>query len=447
MFALHQAVNATDTIVAISSAIGPAARMIVRLSGKRAVEIASTVLAEPPPRSFAGVARVRWERFHVPAWVYAFAGPRSSTGEDVVELHLPGNVILVRAVLKRLIEAGARQAEAGEFTARAYFNGKVDLTQAEGVAAAISAANESELRAARQLMAGELSRRIKPLVDALANALALVEVGIDFAEEDVTFLPPDELRRIVGAIDHDLADLVRESRRFDSLTHEPTIVLVGRPNAGKSTLLNALAGQPRAVVSPVAGTTRDVIWAEVALRDGMVRVIDVAGIELEPPPEQDASPQAEIARQMRHRAEQAVKSADVVVLVQDGAASLPPPSLDRAADLVVLSKSDLHSQVESAGSVRVSAHAGEGLDRLRDRLNSMAFTRGGGGALALNERHLRAIADARAAMTRARESATDTPEIVAMELRSALDSLGDIIGQVTPDDVLGLIFRGFCIGK
>lgn len=448
--------NPDDTIVAVSSAVGAAPRMIVRLSGPAAFALAGTVLTAAVARE-AGVrpARLRWHEFDLPAVVYAFVAPRSSTGQDVVELHLPGNPTVVKQVVRALVAAGARPAEAGEFTARAYFNGRLDLAQAEGVAATISAANEQELRAARQLLAGELARRLRPITDGIAEMLALVEAGIDFSEEDVSFLPPDALRARAAEVDAQLDRLVRESRRFERLTHEPTVVLVGRPNAGKSTLLNALAGAERAVVSPHAGTTRDAIWAEVLLRRGLVRMVDVAGIEADLPAPDDGSPAAEIARQMRRKAEQAVESADVLVLAIDRADPVGAPRLSRRPDLVVHTKADLlPARSADASGLAVSALTGVGLPQLRDRLDALAFgapdgaggTAGGTG-LALNARHVTAIEEARAAIGRVQAGAEKTGELVALDLREALDALGSIVGQVTPDDVLGRIFGAFCIGK
>jgi tRNA modification GTPase len=430
-------VRSGDTIVAISSSTAaPAGRIIVRMSGPNVRGIASTVVAERPPAAEATRTSLGFAAMTVPAWVYFFATPRSYTGEDLVEFHIPGNALLARRLVDTLALAGARHAEPGEFTARAYFSGRIDLAEAEGVAATVCAHGEAELRAARQLMAGELSSRLRRPIDLIADTLALVEAGIDFSDEDVSFIAADELLRRIDQIDAELNDLVTTSARFEPLTHEPTFVLVGRPNAGKSTLLNALAGRERAIVSPVAGTTRDALSAEVRLRRGLVRMIDVAGLA-EAGDAGDA-----IAHQMNAQARRAVESADFVVLVRDASDDRPALTPPRDSDLVVPTKGDL-----SANDEAVSAVNGHGLDVLRGRLDDLAFGETGGGTLALNARHLAALSDGRASLGRARDLATGATELVALELRDALDHLGRIRGAVTPDDVLGRVFATFCIGK
>lgn len=449
------------TIAAISTAAAPAARIIVRMSGGDADVIAAGVADALPPAGEARQARLRFAGLSVPGWVYRFAAGRSYTSEASVEFHLPGNPVLARLLLDHLITAGARHPEPGEFTARAYFSGRLDLAEAEGVAATISAHSEQELRAARQLLAGELSRRLRPMMDLLAETLALLEAGIDFSDEDVTFLSPDQVIARLDWIDENLGTLVRQSARFERLAHEPAFVLVGRPNAGKSTLLNALAGHERAVVSPVAGTTRDALSAQVRLRRGMIRLIDVAG--LEDAPEIRRAPTggggggaiAEIERRMGEQARLALESADRVLLVREIADASTPIDLPRAPDLIIRTKCDLAEPADSSAAapehLTLSAVTGEGIAALRDHLDRLAFgdaAASTGSALALNGRHLRSIADARAALARGRSIAASAGvELIALELREALDALGAVLGQVTPDDVLGRVFATFCIGK
>ena len=439
--------NPSDTIAAVSSAVGPAARMIVRVSGPLAPRVAQDVCRAPTePGPSASLVKLHFAGLVLPAWLYGFRAPRSYTGDDLVEFHIPGNPLVARMLLDHLRSAGARDAEPGEFTARAFFNGRIDLTEAEGVAATIAAQTEDELAAARQLMAGELARRMRPVIDSVAETLALVEVGIDFSDEDVTFLSAEQVRARAADADAALGSLLDDSARFERLAHEPTAVLVGRPNAGKSTLLNALAGRQRAVTSPVAGTTRDVLSAEVALERGMLRMLDVAGLEA------GAQPGDPIERQMRERALRAVAEADLVVLVREANDREDPPDAGRPADLVVRTKIDLpHSSGDTdAGNdaMRVSALTGENLPDLRARLDRLAFGEHRlRPALALNARHVATVAEAREALGRVIVGAGNPPEVVALDLRDALDAMGRVVGAVTPDDLLGRIFSNFCIGK
>jgi tRNA modification GTPase len=438
-----------DTIAAISSAVGAAARIIVRVSGAGAWGMAVALCPGASLAASAAIStRLRVRDFSVPVTLYCFQSPRSYTGEDLIEFHIPGNPLLARLLLNELIARGARAADPGEFTARAYFQGRLDLTEAEGVAATIAAQSEEELRAARQLLGGELARRLRPAMDLLAQTLGLIEVGIDFSEEEVTFLSGEEVRTRIGHLDGMLAEIVEQSARFERLSHAPRAVLVGRPNAGKSTLLNALAGSERAVVSAVAGTTRDALSAPIALRHGILVLIDAAGIEeLSGNLVEARTAGARIEKQMRERALGEVEAADLVLHVHDASSSEPPMRLPRPADLVILSKSDLGVNSAAEGFL-VSARTGHNLDALRDRLDGLAFARSSAGAsLALNARHLQAIAGARMALAHAAGVHSEGAELTALDLRDALDSLGSILGGVTPDDLLGLIFSTFCIGK
>ncbi|HXE54362.1 MAG TPA: tRNA modification GTPase [Tepidisphaeraceae bacterium] len=440
-----------DTIAAISSTVAPGARVVVRMSGAGSATIAQELGAPATNSASAVHVHLSFADLQVPAWVYQFRAPRSYTGEDIAEFHLPGSLILARMLLDELLKRGARLADPGEFTARAYFNGRLDLTAAEGVAATIAAGNEQELSAARQLLSGELARRLAPVMHLLADTLALVEVGIDFVEEDVSFLSTGEVETRLRGADQMLKQLLEDSTRFERLAHEPQVVLAGRPNAGKSTLLNALAGHERAVVSPVAGTTRDALSAEVSLSRGMIRLSDVAGIE-----DTQVGTTGPIEQQMHEHAHRALKAADLVVLVQDATDAGPPAQLPREPGLTVRSKLDLLGESgipvtpdAPLAALHVSARTGEGLTELRNRLDEICFGSSGTSAtIALNVRHVRAISDARIVLQRALEHPRNVgPEILALEIRESLDYLGGVLGRLTPDDVLGRIFAGFCIGK
>ncbi len=413
--------------------------MILRISGPSAQSLAATL--DIPASDHASAKRhpIKFSGLSCPAWIYQFISPRSFTGEDLFELHIPGNPLLARMLLDWLTANGARQAEPGEFTARAYFHGKLDLSQAEGVAAAISAQSEQQLLAARQLMAGELANRLRPAMELLAESLALVEAGIDFSEERMEFLSSAQICERIDTVLNQLQTLVSQSRQFEKLAHDPSIVLAGRPNAGKSTLTNALAGKNRSIVSPQPGTTRDALSAEIALPRGVARLIDIAGID---------SPDGEITQQMQNLAERAIKQADVLVLVRDSTDLRPDVPLARTPDLRVFTKTDLlERSAMSDDSIAVSAKTGQGMETLRNKLDSIAFgSDSAGAALALTSRHLQSLGEATTALARAR-SVLDSLELLAAELRESLDSLGQILGIVSPNDILGRIFSRFCIGK
>jgi tRNA modification GTPase len=446
----------TDTIAAISSVPRPSARIIVRLSGERALTIAAKLFDAPGdlPAPSSAVRRnlcVAGMRFA--AWVYLFARPRTPIGEDLVELHLPGSPLIAARTLEALLAAGARPASPGEFTARAFFNGKIDLAQAEGVAAMIAAGDAESLRVARALAAGELSHRVAPIARALTGTLALVEAGIDFTDEDVTFLPPAELIEQIDAVDADLARLLKDARRLEAAGTKPTAVLAGRPNAGKSTLINALTRGDRAVVSDQSGTTRDSLEAVLRLPGGQVMLLDLPGLETEMASAElvSRSGSPEVAGAIQRRARNEIVLADFVLLVRDLADTREPCVLPREPDLIVWTKADLAADSADrqtpVGRTRVSAKTGVGMAELRDRLNALFFGKASGGRLAMTTRHIHAVIEARAALARARAQASAGAELAALELRESLDCLGAITGTITPDDVLAQVFATFCIGK
>jgi tRNA modification GTPase len=447
--------DTTDTIVAISSTVGVAARMIVRMSGPDALRLAQQQIdartsGEADLSRGAHFLRVKVAGLTVPAEVLVFPAPHSFTGDHAVEFHLPGSPILAGMLVGSLIESGARQAEAGEFIARAFLNGKIDLTEVEGVAAIIAASNQHELDASRRLASGELSLRLKPLGDMLTDTLALIEAGIDFSDEGISFLARNELQSRLDSLEFELRELLTSTSRFEKRSHQPRVVLAGRPNAGKSTLLNALSGRPRAVVSEESGTTRDTLSASVALAGQSILLVDVAG--LEPIGEWKnttgrlaTEADRAIAAQMRSRAIREIERADAVVLVHDLGDARPTIPLPVTPSLVVRTKCDLHPA--EPGVLCVSAHTGEGLDDFKRELARLVFDRDPTGDLTLNARHVRLLTETVDAIGRAQHAIESGPEFVALELRIALDRLGEVTGAVTPDDVLGRIFATFCIGK
>lgn len=420
----------------------------MRLSGAGAIEVARSLAPLDAARRLQSL-RLRLPPGELPCLAIVARAPHSYTGEDVVELFVPANGDLLAALESRLVAAAApadidcRRAEPGEFTLRAFLHGRIDLSQAEGIAATIAATNDAQLLAARQLADGALARFVRALADRVADDLALVEAGIDFTdEEDVVAIEPGVLRahldEIVGAVD----DRLDRSTPLERLEATPRVVLTGAPNAGKSTLFNALLGRRRAVESPTAGTTRDVLEEPLALRsptgDLHVSLVDLAGV--------DDGPHG-LNPCMQARALDAMASADLVVrcVPADETAASPP-----GGELLVRTKGDL----APAPGIVVCARTGAGLDALRAEMARRLTARLGareGETLALSIRHADALRAARDALQRCRadvaaRSLRDV-ELVAASLREALDALGSISGRIAPDEVLGRIFGRFCVGK
>jgi tRNA modification GTPase len=446
-----------DTIVAAATPPGRGGVGIVRISGPKAPELAAVMLGELPPARHATFARfldARREPIDAGLALF-FPAPASYTGEHVLELHGHGGPLVLEALIARALELGARRAHPGEFTQRAFLNDKLDLAQAEAIADLIDAGSREALRAAMRSLQGEFSAMVRGLTEAVIDLRTYVEAAIDFPEEELDFLADRELAgRFQGVRDH--FDGVLESARQGSLLRDGmTVVIAGRPNAGKSSLLNRLAGYDAAIVTEIPGTTRDVVRERIEL-DGMpLHVLDTAGLRLGG----DAVEEEGI-----RRARQAIAGADRVLFVIDAAADPAAAAYgeERArlpADVavtLVLNKCDLAVGLPladtAAGPPRlyVSALTGEGIEGLRAHLKGcMGYQTVEGGAISARRRHLESLARARAHTEEAARQLTErrAGELVAEELRAAQRSLDEITGEFTSDDLLGRIFSSFCIGK
>jgi len=478
--------NLDDTIVAVSTPAGSAERAIVRLSGDRAVAIADRLFTlsdvrevrggcgDPPRKAIPPMAtRARpcrptytASRGHVylsahamsvPATVYLMRGPASYTRQDVVEFHVGGWPAVVPLLVEAVVAGGARPAEPGEFTFRALLNGRLDLAQAEAVMAVVDAGSRAALRAAGDLLAGDLSTRVQALADRVRQVLALVEVDLDFSDQDVPPVPPQEIADRLADVRADLADLGRRSRGMETFGGAIRLVIAGWPNVGKSSLFNRLLARDRAIVAAEAGTTRDEVRA--ALRRGGLTftLSDVAGLD---------QARDELEGKVRARALEAVGRADLVILALDATAASYRRteellSLVTAPMVVAVTKCDLAPPARARAWVRerglavpvvaTSAVTGEGVETLgealADAVRSGRVDRAAAGPV-VTARHRAALERAAVALARAHRQARRAEpagELVALELNEALDALATITGA--RGDVLEEIFSRFCIGK
>jgi tRNA modification GTPase len=429
-----------DTIVALASVAGAGLRAIVRLSGRRAAAIAASVFRgfkrEPPRRLVSGAIRLPDVRVPLPADLYFFAAPRSYTGQDVVELHTLSSPPLVEQLVAACLNAGARAARPGEFTMRAFLAGKLDLTRAEAVHGVIEAHSRDELKNALTHLAGGLTQPLQQLRDDLLNLLADVEAGLDFADEDIAFVRPEEM---LGRIAKGLAQLTLLRRQIEQrgVGERPfRIVLAGRPNAGKSSLFNALVGRSAAIVSAEPGTTRDYLEKDIRLPGITLRLVDTAGLGA-------AADSIDAAAQGLGRAQ--AQQADLVVQCLEGGKGDVAVGGDE--ELRIATKCDVLPAPE--GMLGTSARTREGLDELRLVLAERARSRGTS-SLAPSLSRCRHHVDACIGHLRQAHAIVlneSPPELLALELRLALDELGAMVGAVYTDDLLDRVFSRFCIGK
>ena len=431
-----------DTIVALATAPGPGARGVVRLSGPNSIRIVGTfTLGAPAARGFAAVS-LKLPDVHSPltADVLMMPGPRSYTGQDCVEIHAVSSPPLLDLLITCLLNAGARAAGPGEFTMRAFLSGKKDLTQAEAVAATIEAGSDDELTLALAHLAGGVAMPLQGLREDLLNLLADVEAGLDFTEEDISFVDKKDTLLRLGKGMAQLINLQKqlESRSVDDRLFR--IAIVGKPNTGKSTLFNSLAGSQASIVSPMAGTTRDYVSRSVMLRGTNVELIDTAGW-------QHAGDAIEDQAQTLGR-EQAARADLVVRCIESTAFLSTEYGLSAlSTELIVLTKCDLMT-IESE-HVATSARSGAGITDLKQRLSEKAQS---ARHTALSPSLSRCRHHLEKSLSHLRTAhhvvLFDEPgELMALELRLALEQIGEMVGAIYTDDLLDRIFSRFCIGK
>ncbi|HEY0229983.1 MAG TPA: tRNA uridine-5-carboxymethylaminomethyl(34) synthesis GTPase MnmE [Dokdonella sp.] len=442
-----------DTIAAVASASGAGGVGVLRISGPRAGDIVQTLLGRAARARHAHYAAFRDRAGAIidRGLLLWFPAPHSYTGEDVLELQTHGSPVVLRLLLARIVELGARHARAGEFSERAFLNGKLDLVQAEAVADLIASGSEAAARAAQRSLDGAFSQRVHALTAAVIRLRSYIESAIDFPDEDIDFLAAPQLAGELADVRTRLADLLTGARRGVRLADGLHVVIVGRPNVGKSSLLNALAASERAIVTEIAGTTRDVLRETIDLDGIALTLVDTAGLR-------DAGDVVEREGIRRARAE--LERADLALLVSDDDASADLALLAglpvQAARLVVHNKIDLAAQAPQAATsegiehIWLSARSGDGLDLLVTALKRHAgHAEPGDGAFSARARHVAALERARDLLAAAEDALTvqQAGELAAEELRQVQHALGEITGEFSSDDLLGSIFSSFCIGK
>ena len=450
--------NLDDTIVAIATPPGRGGIGVVRLSGPEARPIAKAMLRlkhelDPGRAVFAELIEPETEKRIDEAVVTYFARPHSYTTDDIVEISTHGSPVILRHVVEMALARGARLADPGEFTMRAFLNGRLDLTQAEAVRDLIESQTLFQAKVAAQQLEGALSKRLQPIKKKLVDLIAVMEAGIDFAEDDVAVLPGEKILARIGEIEEPLEKL-RASFAYGKVVHEGfTLAIVGRPNVGKSSLFNCLVERERAIVTATPGTTRDLVTETVALGGIPVKLIDTAGICR-------ATDEAESIG--IRKSYEALTEADMVLVVLDSSREFSGEdqelleSAKARRTLVAANKADLAvnalPQQDGFRMLTTSAITGEGIDQLRaEILNAISGHAGGEQETGFltNIRHQRLVEESLISLTAARKAVQGRipHEMIMIDLYGALRPLDAITGETTADDILNLIFSSFCIGK
>ncbi|MBI5181173.1 MAG: tRNA uridine-5-carboxymethylaminomethyl(34) synthesis GTPase MnmE [Nitrospirae bacterium] len=456
-----------DTICAISTPVGEGGIGIVRISGKDAITIADKIFFSKKNKKLSNLAshtihygeiRDNNSKRVDEALVSIMKAPNTYTKEDVVEINCHGGAVPLKMALERVLKNGARLAEPGEFTKRAFLNGRIDLAQAEAVMDIISSKTDDSLRLAVNQLSGILSKKVNAIREELISIIASVEASIDFVDEDIEFISRDEMgKRIKRAVD-EIEALITTADEGRIYKEGIATAIIGRPNVGKSSLLNALLKEERAIVTPVPGTTRDVIEEWVNIKGMPLRILDTAGIR-------HTEDIVEIEGVKRSR--EAIKMADIILLLIDGSVKLNEEDkrlMEEIRDkklIVLLNKSDLPSLVKKNDIekalpekeiVSISALTGEGVDSLKAVIHELLFKGGitaGERPIITNLRHKTALEKTKSSLENLQNSLKEnmSEEFLAVDLRAALNALGEITGETATEDILNRIFEEFCVGK
>ena len=451
----------TDTIAAIATAPGRGGVGIIRVSGAKSKDIAQAILGFIPKTRYAHYCPFKDENGNTldEGLALFFENPNSFTGEDVLELQGHGGPVVLDFLLKRVMELGARAARPGEFSERAFLNDKMDLTQAEAIADLIDSASEQAARCAVRSLQGAFSKRIHELVESLIQLRIYVEAAIDFPEEEIDFLSDGKVEADLRTVQANLQNVLQEANQGQLLREGMNVVIAGRPNAGKSSLLNALSGKDSAIVTHIAGTTRDVLREHIHI-DGMpLHIIDTAGLRDAPD---------EVERIGIQRAWDEIEQADRVLLVVDGTETDALDPHDIWAEFVdklphperitvVRNKADLTGEPmginETEGPspvVHIAAKSNEGMDDLREHLKAvMGYNAASEGGFIARRRHIESLQQAEQFLNSGMDQLllAQAGELLAEDLRQAQQALNEITGEFSSDDLLGRIFSSFCIGK
>ena len=446
-----------DTIVALATPAGIGAISVIRVSGANSISAVDKIFKGKHDLSRSLTHTIHYGKIFDEnneliddVLVSIFKNPNSYTGEESVEISTHGSSLITQKIIQALLKQSIRLAEPGEFTKRAFLNGRIDLAQAEAVADLINSRTEASLRGARNQLDGLLSKKVGDLRNKLVTASSLIELELDFAEEDLEFVSKNEVIKLIDEIIFEIDQLLETYKFGKVLRDGVNVAIVGKPNVGKSSLLNYILKESRAIVSHIPGTTRDIIREEVSIDGILFRLFDTAGIR---------SSYDEIEKEGISRSQQVVKDSDIVIFLNDATEDFSEDLYDQLLHLtskerllIVLNKVDLNPQTTFNGDIKISALNGTGINELFTLLkekvaNTNSYTEKS--AIISSIRHYDALHNAIEQLKNARKSVENkmSGEFISTDLRSAEDSLGEIIGIVSSDDILNNIFAKFCIGK